>query len=371
MNLAILCNTISEKKTDRIELVNSLNAKGIKVFICGIKGEYFNEYYCDETANFIPIIASRDNTNPIKEIKSIISVKNKIKEYKIDIVIIYGVKNHAAMTIGSKLGGARKIMCIVNGRGNLFLLKGWKGFLIRRLAFPMLKIAYRLSNSICFQNEDDLSLFLNRRLISKKQKKFVTNGSGVNLNKFYFQELPDEDNFLFLSRITPSKGLKEFVLASRSVKEKYPKANFDIVGQIDGKVEKNNLIGFLQEAITDGIVKYHGKTNNVPSWMGKCRYFVYPSYYPEGVPRVAIQALATGRPIITCDSTGCKETVIDGINGFKVMPRNERELADKMIWMIENPIETQKMARASRLIAEQKFDVERINDTICKYILEE
>jgi len=126
----------------------------------------------------------------------------------------------------------------------------------------------------------------------------------------------------------------------------------------------------LQNAINMGIVNYHGATNDVPSWMAKCRFFVYPSYYPEGVPRCAIQAIASGRPIITCSTPGCKETVQDGINGFIVPPKDIEALAKKMIWMIENPEQVVDMANASRKLAENKFDVNTINQELINKIKE-
>ena len=168
---------------------------------------------------------------------------------------------------------------------------------------------------------------------------------------------------MFLARITASKGIKEYVNAAKLVKDRYPDAMFDIVGPLDARVE-SGLGTLLEDAERQGIVNYHGPTNDVPAKLKECRFFVYPSYYPEGVPRCAIQAIATGRPIITCNTPGCKETAIDGVNGFIVPPKNEQALAKKMIWMIENPDKAEAMAKESRRLAEEKFDVHKINEQI-------
>ncbi len=364
MNYAIMCNGKGEGKSDRAELIEKIRSVGGKVFMFGIAGGHVSDWYDENhTAKFVGIRASRNNTNPIKEIASVFSIKKKIKENAIDTAIIYGVKNHAAMAIGAKLGGCKRVMCIVNGSGNLFRLKGIKGKLVQCMAFPMLRLAYSLANYVCFQNADDKELLIQKCILKDNDKVFLTGGSGVNLDSFYQQNLVEEDRFLFLARITPTKGIKEYIQAARLVKATYPEAAFDIVGPLDATVEGATDIG-LDVAIEDGIVAYHGATKDVPVWMGKCRYFVYPSYYPEGVPRCAIQAIATGRPIITCDTPGCKETVQDGVNGFLVPPRNPQILAEKMAWMIEHPAETERMADAARRYAEEKFDVNKINQII-------
>ena len=367
--VAILCNGFASQVTDRVELVEKMRQHGLLPYCGRVMDGTINEYFSKETAICLPIIASRNNTNPIVELKSMNSVKKAIKSNDIDSVIVYGVKNHAAMAIGAKLGGAKKILCVVNGSGNLFRVGGFKGWLLRLISFPMLRLAYKCSCSVCFQNEDDKALFLRKRLIKDERNCFVTGGSGVNLDVFKKQELPQSDRFLFLSRITPSKGISEYIEAARIVKEKYPKAIFDIVGPLDKTVENSNG-GLLQNAIDEGIVNYHGATDDVPSWMAKCRFFVYPSYYPEGVPRCAIQAIASGRPIITCNTPGCKETVQDGINGFLIPPKNVEALSDKMIWMIENPKSISEMAIASRALAEKKFDVNKINQELINKINE-
>ena len=367
MKIAILCNIGSSLASARTELIEKL-MKNNDVYCFDIQENIINEYYSKYTSGFVPIIASRSNTNSFKEIQSILSVKKQIKAIHIDSVIIYGVKNHAAMAIGSKLGGVKNILCVVNGSGNLFKIDGLKGKILRFMSFPMLKIAYGLSTNICFQNADDKELFIQKHLITDDGKIFLTNGSGVNLERFPYQELPKENKFLFLSRITPSKGITEYIKAAEIVKKMYPQAIFDIVGPIDAVVEKKIDNGFLQKACADGIVTYHGATTDVPGWMGRCRFFVYPSYYPEGVPRCAIQAIATGRPIITCSTPGCKETIKDGVNGFMIPARNPQILADKMIWMIEHPKEVEGMAVESRKYAEEKFDVNKINEIIINHL---
>lgn len=369
MRIAIMCNGLSSKPSDRTELINLLNEMGHEVYVGVIYDGEINPYYVQNNAKVLLIDANRNNTNPFIEIKSLLNIRNHIHKEKIDSVIIYGVKNHIAMAIGAKLAGVKKIMCVVNGRGNLFRLAGLKGKIVRCMSFPLLKIAYNIADSVCFQNTDDKQEFINKHLIKNTSKVFVTGGSGVNLDDYQKKPIAVENVFLFLARITPSKGLKEYIEAATIVKKVYPLASFEIVGPIDATVEQTNLNEILREACETKIVRYNGETTNVSEWLAKCRFFIYPSYYPEGVPRCAMQAIASGRPIITCNTPGCKETVKNGVNGFLVPSKDSKALAEKMIWMIENPFEVEKMADESRIYAEEKFDVRQINNLIVKKLI--
>ncbi len=360
MNIAIMCNVSCEKThNDRVELIKELENKGHKVFVFGVSS---NDNNMVGTVNFVTIKASRNNINPFKEIASLFNIIKTVRKNRIDAAVIYGVKNHSAMAIGARLGGCKNILCVVNGSGNLFLLKGLKGLFVRFMSFHMLRIAYACAKNVNFQNSDDLWLFSKKHLINRK-KAFVTGGSGVNLETFEQKPMSKEPRFLFLARITPSKGLIEYVEAARIIKKKYPNAIFDVVGPIDNAVEEN-INDILENAMKEGIVTYHGPTSDVPTWLEKCRFFVYPSFYREGVPRCAIQAIATGRPIITCDSPGCKETVIDGVNGFMIPAKDFSKLAEKMECLLLYPDESEKMALESRKYAEEKFDVTIINDIL-------
>ncbi len=172
--------------------------------------------------------------------------------------------------------------------------------------------------------------------------------------------MPKENEFLYLARITPSKGLVEYIEAARLVKKKYPSVKFHVVGPIDNAVEPS-INNYLDSAVADGSILYHGKTDDVQGWLSKSRFFIYPSYYPEGVPRCVLQALSCGRPIITCDSPGCKKTVVDGVNGFLTKPRDYMEIAKKIVVLLKDPILAENMGKESRKLAEEKFDIGIIN----------
>lgn len=354
-----MCNGKNTSVPSRDELINAFKDRGDNVYIAGITAGETSPAYEEMGINFMPILASRDNVNPFVEIKSLNSVRKQSKKYKIDGALIYGIKNHIAMAIGSKLGGTKKVVCVVNGSGNLFFQKGFKANLVKAMSWVGLKIAYAMATSVVFQNPDDAMFFKKIKLVSPK-KIVHTNGSGVNADKYEYVPVSLNDTFIMVSRFTVNKGTIDFINAAEIVKEKYPQATFKLIGRIESTMsEKYRKI--IEESDANGIVSYLGFQSNVNEHLADAMCLVHPSYYREGVPRSVLEAMSVGRPIITCNTPGCKETVIDKKNGFMVTPKSPEQLAEKMIWMIEHHEELEEMGKTSRDYVKEKFDIHEVN----------
>lgn len=367
MNVAISSTRTKNVKIDRGELITELQKLGHRVFYIGKASNHIiHPDYEKYNVEFLSIPIERSNTNPFKEIKAIIKAKSVLREAKIETLIAYGIRTFPTMVISAKLAGVRNILCIVNGSGRLFQLKGVKGLIIKFFSYPMLSLAFLLSNCVLFQNPDDLKMIKRKRLLFKENYG-VVNGSGVNLEKFSYKELPKEPVFLMISRITGSKGINEYVQAAICVKKKYPNSKFLLIGPMDEDDSSVNM-DLLQKAIKENVILYLGRVEDVRPYIHQCRFFVLPSYYPEGIPRAILEAMAVGRPIITTDSAGCRETVVDGFNGFLVPIRNVEALVEKMVWMIEHKKEVNIMGENSRKFCEQKFDVKKVNEFMLKKI---
>jgi glycosyltransferase involved in cell wall biosynthesis len=192
----------------------------------------------------------------------------------------------------------------------------------------------------------------------------LINGSGVNLDDYAPTVLPEASAFLMVGRLTGDKGINEYVEAAVHVKAKHPEAEFYLVGPEDDD-DKSVNVDMLNKAVSEGVIQYAGKVEDVRPFINRCRVFVLPSYH-EGTPRTVLEAMSMGRPIITTDATGCRETVEEGVNGFKVPVKSKDILAEKMIWMIEHPDETAQMGVRSRRMCEKKYDVRSINKKIIK-----
>jgi glycosyltransferase involved in cell wall biosynthesis len=201
------------------------------------------------------------------------------------------------------------------------------------------------------------------RLI-KKEKCCLVNGSGVNLVEYTPSPLPKEDIFLFIGSLLRNKGICEYMEAASIIKEKYPEVKCLIVGPIDQRIstiKESDLKRYLE----DGSIRYLGFMPDVRPYLDQCRYFVLPSYR-EGTPRSVLEAMAKGRPIITTDTPGCRETVIDGENGFLIPIRDNKSLVNKMLWMIEHPEDVERMAQKSLFLVRDKYDVNKINQFMLK-----
>lgn len=163
------------------------------------------------------------------------------------------------------------------------------------------------------------------------------------------------------------KGIREYVAAARRVKSKYPNIQFRLVGSFEtgaSKISKQEIDRWTDE----GVIEYLGTLPDVRPALRNCSVFVLPTYYREGQPRTILEAMATGRPIITTDNPGSRETVVNGLNGFLVKPRDVDDLYKAMVRFIENPKLIPRMGASSRTIAEEKYDVHRINQVILAFM---
>ena len=220
-----------------------------------------------------------------------------------------------------------------------------------------------------FLNPDDPEDLLSLNNI--KVKDFHILGAiGLNLSEYPRMALPSNDkkrSFLFMGRLLKEKGIYEYIQAAKIVKQRYPDTRFVVLGSID----ESNLGALSQDElsmlIADGIIDYPGQVDNVVDWIANSDVFVLPSYR-EGVPRSTQEAMAIGRAVITTDVPGCRETVVDGVNGFLVEKWNPEALAGKMIYFIENPEQIAIMGQESYKIAQEKFDAEKVNQRLLKMI---
>ena len=251
---------------------------------------------------------------------------------------------------------------LIAGVGSIFVSKGIKIKIVRAILSLQYRHAMNKAPIVFFQNNDDVELFLKKKIV-KRSQVCVINGSGVNLDIFTPMSIPEQTAFLSVSRLIKDKGVREYLSAARIVKERYPHTRFMLVGPFDSnpsaiKPEE------LKPYIDDNVIEYFGEQRDVRPYLGQCSVFVLPSYR-EGVPKTVLEAMASQRAIITTDAPGCRDTVIDGENGYLVPVGDAVALADKMIELLNSPDKIAVMAKKGRRIAEEKYDVNKINKNIC------
>ena len=226
-------------------------------------------------------------------------------------------------------------------------------------------------SKVFFQNPDDLNLFKQLKLISPATPTAVVNGSGVDVSEYDVAPLPisEDDNtpelrFLLIARLLGDKGVREYAQAAKRIKAKYHQTQFDLVGWIDDNPDSIDQQE-LDNWIKDGTINFWGKLSDVKPAIAASAIYVLPSYR-EGTPRTVLEAMAMGRPVITTDAPGCRETVTDEVNGFLVPVKSVDGLTEAMKKFITDPGLINTMGKASRKIAEEKFDVHAVNNFMLK-----
>lgn len=329
---------------DSVDVFNSLCARGI---------------YC-ETFQL-----SRGGLNPLQDTKSLLALKALLNRHNPDLLFAYTIKPVIYGGLAARNVGGIRFFPMITGLGYAFAAGGGaKQAFVRAVAMLLYRLALVRAEVVIFQNPDDESLFRDLRLLPNRAPSVCVSGSGVDLEAFPPSELSSAPRFLMLARLIADKGVREYVEAASLVKRHFPDAVFQLAGGLDP-----NPTGVKPAEVKlwseQGIIEYLGEVRPVQPLLASCRFYVLPSYYREGTPRSVLEALATGRPIITTDSPGCRETVIHQKNGLLVPPRDAYALARAMIQLLEaSDSEVQDMASASLALARDRFDVNKVNNQL-------
>ena len=310
----------------------------------------------------------RTGLNPFKDFKSIMELKSIIKENHIDLVFPYTVKPVIYGSIAANMCNV-SVISLITGLGYAFSGLSTKAKILQNFNEILYKLSIRKNKIIVFQNNDDYQLFLDKNVISKKQKVAFVSGSGVNLDEFSFKEkeVTVEVSFLLVARLIEEKGIGLYMEAAKLLKAKYPKAEFHLIGPSETSPSAIS-IDDINKLNDEGVIVFHGLQTNMVEHFHKRDIFVLPSYYREGLPRTTLEACASGNPIITTDSVGCREAVKEGINGFLIEPKNLPALVKAMEYFILHPEKIRQMGINSRKYAEERFDVNIINNDLVKLI---
>ena len=354
----------------RADLLRAMREKQYTVY--AFTSEYSNaDLKKIESLGAIPITyeLNRGGLNPLSDIIATYKLSKKIREIKPDLVFSYFSKPVIFGTIAAKLAKVPKVIGMLEGLGYTFTQQpeglGKKTQIIKKIQIFLYKFSLPQLDKIIFLNPDDPKDLLEHHAIKVKNVQ-VLGGIGLNLQEYPYQAIPDINQpieFLFIGRLLKEKGIHDFLAAAKIVKDKYPETQFTVLGAIDphnlGALKQSEL----DELIASNIINYPGHVNNVKDWIANSHVFVLPSYR-EGVPRSTQEAMAIGRPIITTDVPGCRETVVNGVNGFLVPKWNPEALAEKMIYFIEHPDQIEKMGYESYKMAMDKFDAEKVNQRL-------
>ncbi len=310
---------------------------------------------------------TRAGTNPVRDFADIAGLYRLLGSLKPDITLSYFIKPVIYGSIAACLVRVPRRYSMIEGLGYVFMEDAAADSLLqrtlRRLVPVIYKLALRSNEKVFFLNHEDLTQFLEGNLVRQRQVVRI-DGTGLDL-EHYAPSAPvlTPITFLLIARMLREKGVYDFIEAARMVRTRFSSTRFILVGGTDpnpGSVSMSDLQGWVDE----GLVEWPGHVNDVRPWITRASVFVLPSYYREGVPRSSQEAMAMGRPVITTDWVGCRETVRDGVNGYLVPPRDPEALALAMQRFVEAPDLVPKMGSEGRRIAEERFDVNVINQQI-------
>lgn len=301
---------------------------------------------------------SRTGTNPVADIGLVLALRGLMRELRPTVVLPYTIKPVIYGTIAAWMAGVPRRFALVTGLGYAFT--GNRQGIVKRVVSGLYRFALGRTHKVFFQNPDDERLFRELGIAPEGIPSVVVNGSGVDVTAFPVAPLPGSPLvFLLIGRLLGDKGVREFAEAARKVKALYPEARFHAVGWIDSNPDA--IAQSEMEAwVADGTLEFLGKLDDVRPAIAASTVYVLPSYR-EGTPRTVLEAMAMGRPIITTDAPGCRETVIDGDNGFLVPVQSVDALVEAMLKFIEDPSLAPRMGKRSRQIAEEKYDVHNVN----------
>lgn len=321
----------------------------------------------------LPLCYPLDRTgmHPARDIRTIKSLYVFFRRYHPNVVVGYHPKPAAYAPFAAWLAGVPRRIAWIGGLGYVFITPKvtWKTRILRLAVRVWYGLAFQMAHQVWFQNPDDRETFISLGLVTP-EKSVVVGGTGIDLEKWpAVSPFIEPLTFTLIARLLREKGIWEFVSAAREVKRVYPEARFLLIGPVDtnpGAVSEHEVRAWVAE----GVVEWIPWAEDVRTWLAQTSVFVLPSYR-EGVPRSTQEALAMARPVITTDVPGCRETVIDGVNGFLVPPRDVSALVEAMLRFVRQPDLIARMGRASRQLAEERFDVRKINTRLIPLLLGE
>lgn len=315
---------------------------------------------------------ARTGMNPVYDAWNTLKLTRLLRRLQPDITLGYFIKPVIFGSIAAFLAGVPRRFAMVEGLGFVFTDTGnpltLRRQMLKKLVMWLYKIGMSCADRVIFLNPDDQAEFVNAGLLPAS-KSFLLGGIGIDLSQWpMWPPVTESVTFLLVARLLREKGIEQYAAAARIVKDRYPQARFILLGGLDenpGSISATDVQAWANE----GILEWHGHVP-VQAWLKQTSVYVLPSYR-EGVPVSTQEAMAMGRAVITTDVPGCRETVVDGVNGFLVPVRNPEALAQKMCVFIEQPELITTMGAESRRLAEERFDVHKVNARLLGLILGE
>ncbi len=301
--------------------------------------------------------------SPLTDLRTVAALAAAFVRLRPEMLTTFQPKPNVYGILAAALAGVPRRFAVVEGLGFAFAVgeEGVRKRAVRAFLRWLYRLSFSLAHKVFFLNPDDLDEFVSQGLV-RREKAVLLGGIGVPLEEWppvppHLEPL----TFTLIARLLREKGVREFAESARRVKAKYPGVRFLLIGPLDtnpGAIGEDEVRQWAEE----GVVEWTSWTDDVRPYLRQTSVYVLPSYYREGVPRSTQEAMAMARPVITTDAPGCRETVVPGLNGFLVSPRDVRALVEAMERFIVEPSLIEKMGRESRRLAEERFDAWKVSE---------
>jgi glycosyltransferase involved in cell wall biosynthesis len=375
----------------RGDLIRDLASRGCEVITSAAEDyPHVQAFMHQINGRHRPIRMVRSRVNLLRDRETWLDMFKLFRSERPDALFAYTIKSVLYGCPIARLARVPKVYALLPGLGFTFVpQETLKGRLVQWISKCLHRFALKRADVIFMQNEDDRQLFTQLGMLPPGVPVHVTAGSGVNVDEFPDTPLAQDQElaqggplrFVLVSRLLLSKGVAVFAEAARRIKNRYPNAEFHLVGPFDpnpNRVDENQV----KQWVDEGTLHHHGMVRDVASLLKSMHVFVLPTWYREGVPHATLEALSMGRPIITTDSVGAREcvkltstgetqrsagaTLMEGYNGFLTQPRDVDAVEQAMLKCLENRASLLTMGQQSRLLAETVFDVRIVNDIILR-----
>lgn len=346
----------------RAPLIAALQARGLQVHVAAPDLPHDDPIRQQLQARGVVvhhIALRRTGTNPVADVQTLCSLWWLMRRMRPSHVLGYTVKPVIYGSLAAWLAGVPRRFALITGLGYAFQQQG-QGGALQAVVQRLYVLALARVQTVFFQNPDDEALFRQRALVAPGARTCVVNGSGVDVAQFAVAPLPPGPPcFLLIARLLGDKGVREYAQAARRVRALQPGVRCLLVGWIDTNpdaIAQHELDAWVQ----DGTLEFLGRLSDVRPAIAACTVYVLPSYR-EGTPRTVLEAMAMGRAVITTDAPGCRETVVQGDNGFMVPVQSADALEQAMLRFVHDPGLAARMGQRARQMAEDKYDVHKVN----------
>lgn len=361
--ITLISNRNYSVKKFRMGLIKALLKEGYDVSLIIIEDS--DERLNIDNVDLYYINENNRSINPFNKLRLQKQIEEILNNIKPDKVFTFQLSPNIFGAIAAHNCGINNIFSMVEGAGDVFIYNTFKWKIIRFFTCVLLKESFKNCNKVFFLNNDDKNEFIDRKLV-KQEQCIVIPGIGVDTDYFAYKPITNTNTFLMVARMMPAKGVLEYCEAARIVKKTHSEAVFNYVGEEFTLTKKD-----IQEYIDDGSINYFGWIEDVRPYYENCFVSSSSSSYREGMPMTLLEAASTGRAIIASNNIGTKEIVKDCYNGFLTKPHNPKDLAEKMIYALENVEKMKTFGKNARNYAVTNFDYRKINKQILAIIKEE